>query len=184
MGSTLKQSILFSIIIIIGVSLFSNQSEAAGTEWFISKSQGIRFPLPRKWIKGIFNPISTIKLILFNPDGTRIVMANEKIASGISEKKWIESTLKHLKKKKFKFERKSQIVIMGKPMGFLITAKKVDKKSTVTITLALIIHKKNGFVFTFSCNPRQITIKGQLKKKLCKKRESEFSYMLSRLILF
>ncbi|MBU1238244.1 hypothetical protein KKF84_07760 [Myxococcota bacterium] len=171
-----------ALLIFCVTLLGSYKAQAVSNNWAIFKNYGVRFPLPRNWLRGSFNPISTIKTILLHPVGARIIFATEALEPTMDEKKWAQWSLNYLKKRKFKIISRSHLVVMGKPMGISYRAKRKKK----VISMVHIKHGQRGLLFTFSCSIAKMSAKDKkLKVKgICEKREKEFNDLLLRIILF
>ncbi len=171
---------LLSVLLFVTLLLGSVQAHGVPTNWVIHKEFGVRYPLPRGWLHGAFNPISTIKTILLHPTGGRILFATELLGVDMSEKQWANWSLNYLKKRKFKLTTRSHVVVMGKPVGILYKAK---RKKTV-LSMLHIKHRDRGLLFTFSCTPSKVGKKDKNPTALCEKREKEFNDLLLRIVLF
>lgn len=172
---------LFMLLLILIVAItWSNQAEAYRIEWYLSRTYGIRFPVPATWLKTSYNQYSRVKLLLKDLSGAVISFTVDLQGPGFDKDKWQAAIAKNLQKRKFK---KISGTVVSLPGDRKVNMTNWKHKSRALTTVDFI-HGKNAFIFVFTCDPNEKKGKTGREKDMCGKSEKDFITLLSRISLF
>ncbi|MDA3864034.1 MAG: hypothetical protein PF689_09245 [Deltaproteobacteria bacterium] len=178
----MKNKLFFLSLLFISALQFSYLPQASAAEYYISREYKLKFPLPKDWLHGKYNSFSNTKVMLYHPTGARIsLVAADNIKSEKQIPKWIKTTKKVLKNRKFnKFTEKPLYIGDKKVPGKIVIAKK-NKNEVIIVHL---LHNNQGFVLGFSCQPKPVSTSKKIQNSICKNRQIDFYKILANLTVF